>query len=150
MRICKNCNTVFDNNYPRCAMCGEETAEFSSPTCEIATPSNTGARVMSYIGLGLGIFGLAFGTIALIMTLMLFDASEYFITEAFSEAFVLAILALGGSIAGKQLTSKAMQYGCLTGASKTGHILSTIGFAMNIASMGLATFAVILMSVAYA
>ena len=146
MRVCKNCNSIFDNDYPRCALCGAETepvtvvsqSENNPNTSNCDSTSNCTntpigiprvARVMSYIGLGMSIFGLVLGGIALLGSFSSFSIPEFGIVF-----MIYAVMALGGSIAGMNLTSKAMYEGLYSSACTTGKTLSIVGLAINIAA----------------
>ncbi len=156
MRICRNCNTVFDNDYPRCTMCGGETVEYSAPHEPMysapmyGAPVNTGAKVMSYIGMGHGIFGLAFSIFPLIMFFATLATGRYEYGAIGGMAIFYAILALGGSIAGRILTTKAMQYGCYSSPCTVGNKLSNIGFFINIALAGTTFLVILIKAMVYA
>ena len=137
MRICKNCNSMFENDYPRCAMCGGETEPviIAQPDNNQNIPNDANipigiprsARIMSYIGLGMAIFGLACGAIFLLCSF------ASFADPAFGAIFlVYSIFTLGGSIAGLNLTSKAMYEGLYSSACTAGKTLSIIGLVINI------------------
>lgn len=96
------------------------------------TPSAS-AKVMSYVGMGMGIFGFALGIIFFLCSFASFE-DEYFgiLITTYS------IFSMGGSIAGMCLTSKASYYGVSSGACATGKVLSIIGLVINILAISIA------------
>ena len=147
MYFCGNCGAPYeDSNVPAvCSSCGhplktENAAPAFTPAAPVYAPApqvDKGAKVMSIIGMVIGIAG----AVELFISLFFAFIPHY---SGFVSEIVFAIFNVGGAIAALILGNKAYTYGYREGTTTAARVLGKIGIIGNAVVFGISFFLFIL------